>query len=342
MTLLPDWCRPGDECTPRSLAAFGDCLVPADFGQPEDEYRRLASDAAIVPAPWEGLLRFEGRDWRSFLHSLLTQDVNGLPCGASAPAALADRKGHLVADLWLGADDDTGWMCLRRDRIGPVLEVLERHRFSEQVVWSVDEDRVCLLILGPRAVDLRTRLGFGTRDLDVDPDQQALSLAIRETAAGEAALFLPSSSAAERMRAYPAAGFRALERRHLETGVAWYGVEADSTRLVPEAGLTDRISYRKGCYLGQETLARLHYLGQLNWALSRFRVALPDRAALTGKPDLRGPDGERVGWLEAWAEGEGDLVALGYLHRRFREAPGQILALDGVEVTWMGEAVPPS
>ncbi|MBK8231147.1 MAG: hypothetical protein IPK72_11280 [Candidatus Eisenbacteria bacterium] len=334
----------GDRSTPRALPAFGDCVAPADFGQPELEYERLVSAAALVPAPWEALLRFEGRDWRSFLHSLLTQDVNGLPRGASAPAALADRKGHLLADLWLAAeaDADAGWMRLRRDRLGPVLDVLERHRFSEQVRWSVDETRVCLLLLGPRARDLRAELISGPHDLELDPDRGSLSMAIRETTGGEAALFLPPPAAAELLRAQPSAGFLALERRHLESGVAWYGVEADSARLVPEAGLTDRISYRKGCYLGQETLARLHYLGQLNWALSRFRISVPEGAGLSGKPDLSRPDGERIGWLEAWAPGSGEVAALGYLHRRFREAPGQILAIGAAEVRWLGEAVPPS
>ena len=126
-------------------------------------------------------------------------------------------------------------------------------------------------------------------------------------------------------------GWDAFDRARIDAGRAWMGLDVDSERLVPEPGWDDHISYAKGCYLGQETLARLHYQGRLNWGLARLRWS--------GPPVPRGSElrdsgsAGRLGWVTSIQPDESGCRALGFLHRRAREEAIELFLPDGRPVT---------
>ena len=328
----------------REVEALGGLTVASAFRSLAEEHADLLERAALLPAPWEGCLDFSGRDWRSFLHNLLTQDIRGLTDATVRPSAFADRKGHLLADLWVGAAGSEGRVRLRVDRRDLVLGLLERHRFSEQVTWSDPRrDHAAFLLLGPRAEEAARHAGLAVDDRSVGRADEVDWLEIRELERRELLLQVPARKAEEliaRLAPHaPLVGFDAFHLSRLERGIAWFGFEADESRLVPETGLADRISYNKGCYLGQETLARLHYQGSLNWKLVRLSI----ESAVESPPvDLVNPGQERVGWIASLARGlDGRFVGLGYLHRKARDNGDAVSLSTGAPVEIRGEVVPP-
>jgi folate-binding protein YgfZ len=129
-------------------------------------------------------------------------------------------------------------------------------------------------------------------------------------------------------------GWEAFDRARIDAGRAWMGLDVDSERLVPEPGWEDHISYSKGCYLGQETLARLHYQGRLNWRLSRLSWSgppVPSGSELVSGETTEGKG--RLGWITSVQPVDGGCHALGFLHRRVEEESIALSLPDGRSVT---------
>lgn len=310
----------------------------------------LREGVAFLQAQWLHTLLVTGPDAPTFLNGLLTQDIARMAVGAARPSALADRLGHFEGDLWIARDADQFQLCLPADRLSFLVERLDRHRFSERVTWIVPEARnERWLLLGPKAgvamATLERAAVPAVRDFEPLPalGQGALRIRIRETAANE---FLIEAPAAENDRvrveldragAQPVSS-TAMHLRRYESGVGAYGFEAGAERLVPEVGLLDRLHYDKGCFLGQETLARLHFRGGLNWRLNRFRL---HRAPAIGSALL--VRGERVGWIAGCIRADDAGVrGLGFLHRRFHEEPGTLTTIDGIDAEPLGLVRPPA
>ncbi|MCA9728569.1 MAG: hypothetical protein KC729_12850 [Candidatus Eisenbacteria bacterium] len=300
--------------------------------------------AAWIEAPWERAITVTGKDAARFLHNLLTQDVLGMAVGSTRPAVLADRKGHLVAELWIWREEESR-LRLRTaaPTIDAVLDVFARHRVMERVEWSVRPDpSFAVLVCGREAgfaLGIDPGLGGGAL-ADCGPD--GLWFRVRELTP-EDVVIVADADRADTVRAHLHAvvpiGWETFDRARIEAGRAWMGIDADGDRLVPEPGWDDRISYTKGCYLGQETLARLHYQGRLNWSLER--ISWMGETVDPGT-DLRDPGGDRVGWVTS-ARASGDrVVALGYLHRRAREESLPVSLPDGRVVSRRTDSPPPA
>lgn len=319
--------------------------LPRSVSAPHDEYEAVRRKAAWLPAPWERVLEVSGPDAASFLHNMLTQHIRGIDVGSFVPAALASRKGHLVADLTVHrAADHLFRLRVPEFASLEVAQVLERHQIMEDVTFRFPyDDPDGLLLVGPHSATVLEAV----RPLLADSGVTVLP--IRELTESDALLVFQRVSG-DRVRelctragALPV-GWRSFDRRRIELGRAWFGIDADQERLVPEPGFDDRIHYQKGCYLGQEPLARLHFRGRPNWGL--VRLTAPGTAAVESGADLVDGTSERVGWVTSVAPGadepamdggeaEDEVLALGYLHRRFRESGAETVALrEGSTLRW--------
>ena len=309
--------------------------VPVSLGDFAEEYRALTCSAALLPMPWEVCLEVRGRDAGSFLQNLFTQDVLDLHPGDSVAAALATRKGHLQADLRIVCQNGVFRIRLQKRLLENFLVTLDRYRITEDVEWRIEPDpQVCLLLAGPEAASL-------WQSLESFPTVRFMP--VPEISPHDIFLTLPESDLPEFQKvlqrcaspAVPTIGWRAFNVARIETGRAWFGLDANEERLVPEPDFADRINYEKGCYLGQETLARLHYRGKLNWQLVPLGFDPSEDGAVDAKPEaeLRCGD-DRVGWLtsiEVTPAGRG--IALGYLHRKYRESGGALSLPSGLPVS---------
>lgn len=206
------------------------------------------------------LVWVEGPDAAGFLQGLLTNDVAALEAGGSCPALVLDSKGHIRGAMRVVRTGPEAFTLVAAPADGEMLvTLLDEYHFSEDVDIIGPEAFAAVTVMGPvvepiAGADLVLRGEVpGTTDvIGVDP------AAILAAVGG-------------------AAGSRdELEIRRIEAGVPRVGVDVGSANLVQEAGLeATSVSFEKGCYLGQETVARVAYRGRVNRRLRGLSLPGP-------------------------------------------------------------------
>ncbi|MET0403346.1 MAG: glycine cleavage T C-terminal barrel domain-containing protein [Cystobacter sp.] len=313
--------------------------VVAAHGDEKTEYRAAREAVALHDATYREALRITGEDRTTFLHGMVTQDVKGLAVGTSAYTALITVKGAMVADARLLCQENELRLDLEPGLGGKVREFLEKFLISEDAeVHDATGELGLLRLLGPRTPELLSAaLGAPFAPLAQDAtravtlaDQDVLLLGSTRVQAQGVDVWVPRSGLEPVWKALVAAGaalgleplgWRALEVLRVEAGVPRYGQDMVDTTIPLEANLTHGISYNKGCYIGQEVIARATFRGHMNRKLSGLRLA----AGTAPGTELK-KDGKKVGWVTTVVEtpGPGGHLALGYVHRDHLE-PGTVL-----------------
>jgi tRNA-modifying protein YgfZ len=236
-------------------ASWPDEGVAAHYGDPMREQRMIEESAGIVDRSNRGVLRITGPDRLSWLHSLTTQQLEGLAAGAAAQALVLSPNGHIEHHLTLTDDGTTTWVHVEPGTAPALVEFLESMRFMLRVeVADVSAELAVLTVLGPDAGDLVAGLDgvrasvnpgpFGTIDLIVARDQ------------------LPEVAGDLVRRGAAAAGMWAFEALRIAAHVPRLGLDTDHRTIPHEVGWIDSaVHLNKGCYRGQETVARVHNLG---------------------------------------------------------------------------------
>ncbi|HTI33481.1 MAG TPA: glycine cleavage T C-terminal barrel domain-containing protein [Miltoncostaea sp.] len=267
-------------------------------------YARLREGAPTWVAEPVALVWVEGPDAASFLHGLLSNDLAGLAPGGSAEALLLDAKGHVQAAIGVHRDDaDAFTLVVAAGDGDAVAAALERYHFSED-----------LELLGPEAAWALTVAGMAPPPGPSVPGllPGTVRVVVDDPAAAGAAL--------DGVQAPP----EALEMARVAAGVARVGVDTGPSTLVQEAALEDRaVSFTKGCYLGQETVARLQFRGRANRALRGLVLEAPPEP---GAPVTAG--GREVGRVTSVARTP-DLGAIGLAILRREVAPGDEVEAGG-------------
>ena len=315
------------------------CRTVDAFGPVEDEVQALRAGAAILDASDAGRLVVRGADAAAFLHRLLANDVHDLAPGAHNDNLLLTSKGGAQVSFVLERRaEDVFALHLPPACAASCAQALDRYHFSEDLE-IVDESADCapLLLAGPRAGDVLARLGG-----DVDADPNACSVAdafhLRPTRfAGELAWSLDARRAGVAYLlgalldagARPA-GLRAREIVRIEAGSPLFGCELDLDVYPPEVGDDTSFSLTKGCYIGQEVLAKLDTYGGLKRRLAAWRV--DDTLPRARHTPILAADGERqVGFVTSWclspSLGTGLVLGLAKL-RLFAQAERVLLPAD--------------
>jgi folate-binding protein YgfZ len=236
-------------------AGWPDEGVAAHYGDPLREQRATEESAGVVDRSNRGVVRITGPDRLSWLHSLTTQALDGLAPGASAQALVLSPNGHVEHHLTLTDDGTATWLHVEPGTAAALVEFLESMRFMLRVeVADVSGDHAVLTVLGPGAGDIAAGLDgvrasvnpgpFGTIDLIVARDRLA-------DAAGDLV-----------RRGAAAAGMWAFEALRIAAHVPRLGLDTDHRTIPHEVGWIDAaVRLDKGCYRGQETVARVHNLG---------------------------------------------------------------------------------
>jgi folate-binding protein YgfZ len=241
---------------PGAVEASGvDQGVAAHYGDPLREQRAADTAAGLVDRSNRGVLTITGPDRLTWLHSLTTQQLDKLAAGSSAQALILSPTGHIEHHLTLTDDGTTTWVHVEPGTAPALLGFLESMRFMLRVeVTDVSPQYAVLSVLGPRAGDLAGELdgvaarvepgSFGTIDLIV----------ARDLLAGAAAELV-------RRGAVPA-GMWAFEALRIAAHVPRFGLDTDHRTIPHEVGwIETAVHLNKGCYRGQETVARVHNLG---------------------------------------------------------------------------------
>jgi folate-binding protein YgfZ len=346
-TLLPLHEAAGHRLAGRPEAP--DSAVPVTYGDVPSEYRAAREACGLLDETDRGRLTVTGTDAAEFLHRLLACDVNGLAAGSGTPGLLLTPKGKVLSVFALWRTDAARFELDCAPGAAPGLAAkLDAFLFGEDV-QLLDESDACApldlvgegaaevlaAVLGPlpaTSPGARIDVDHGGRDVHVGRTLVAGADGWRVDAGAE--------GAAELWKALVAAGatpvgLAARDALRVEALAALEGVDVDDGVYPQEAGLDAGFSLSKGCYVGQEVVAKINTYGGVNKRLCALRVS-DDTPLARGARLLRAEGDERrdVGMVTSWAwsfELDGPL-ALGYVKRGHQD-PGTRLAVDGTEQT---------
>jgi folate-binding protein YgfZ len=222
------------------------------------------------------ILRVTGPDRRTWLQGVLSNEVEKLAAGAGDYQAVLTAKGRMVSDAWLLCRENELLLDVPRGRGAAVKEHLQRYLISED---AAVEDASAAWKHFALVGEVGDALGIGVPAAEgafVD----AGDLIAQRRWLGLHVFVAPQREADVRARL---AGVRALtlddtEPLRIEAGIARWGMELDEDTIPLEAQLGAALSFLKGCYVGQEVVARGHFQGHMNRLLVRLRVEGPAAA----------------------------------------------------------------
>jgi tRNA-modifying protein YgfZ len=242
----------------------------------------LHEGAGIVDRCERGKLALTGADAKSFLQGQVTNDTERLVAGSGCYAAFLTPKGKMLGDVRIL---DTGAELLldtERVALQPLFNLILRYSIGYDVTLHKRTLETGLLsVIGPRAA-----VALGANELPATEHAHAAlsvdGLSVRAIRTPEGIDVLCDATDTEALRdaliraGAAAVGEQAAECVRIESGRPRYGVELDDTVIPQEAGLNARaVSFTKGCYVGQETVARLFYRGKPNRHLQGLRCEAP-------------------------------------------------------------------
>jgi len=237
---------------PGAVADVGtDAGVAAHYGDPYGEQRALAGSAGLVDRSHRGVIRITGQDRLSWLHSLTTQHLEQLEAGVTAEALILSPNGHVEHQLTLTDDGTAVWAHVEPGAAPALLEFLESMRFMLRVEPAdVTADYAVLTLMGPGipvdqplAATATLRSPFG---MDLVVSRSELTGVAAQLRSGGAAL----------------AGMWAHEALRIAARRPRLGLDTDHRTIPHEVGwIETAVHLSKGCYRGQETVARVHNLG---------------------------------------------------------------------------------
>jgi folate-binding protein YgfZ len=246
------------------------------------DYRALTEACGLLDRSERGKLALTGAGAKEFLNGQVTNEVEALSPGRGAYAAFLTPKGKMLGDLRILDLGDQLWLDTERSALQELFNMIRRYRIGYQVELHKRTLELALLsLIGPGARAAAGAEGLGPAEhANAAGEVDGIGVRIVATDAG-VDLFCDSAdtnalAAALRARGALPVNEAATEVLRVESGRPRFGIDLDDTVIPQEAGLNDRaVSFSKGCYLGQETVARLHYKGKPNRHLRGLRLSAP-------------------------------------------------------------------
>ncbi len=319
-------------------AVLGPDHTPQSYGNTTSEYWAVKKSAGIVDLSHLGRLTVSGKDRVPFLNGLLTNDLAFLRADVGIRAALLTAKARVLADLHIYNKEDSLLVDSGEAPGSRVKSILDQFIITEDVqVKDSTSELLQFSVQGPIAakvieqmlrVDVQNMPELSNKSIG-----PSLIISRDRTGLGGYDMILPRDEAEAVWHSFllkggdigiAPVGLEALNILRLEKGVPKYGVDVDESVIVLEAGFKDAISFNKGCYMGQEVVARATHIGHVNKLLVQLEVAA--RTAPSAKTKLLS-NGKEAGFLTSavFSPARERVVGLGYVQRD--------LATKGAELT---------
>lgn len=321
-----------------SFIQQGEWLIPGSYGNKLGEYEAVRKNAGIADLSHRGKLRLSGKEHLKFLQGMLTNDVVKLPEGSGMYATILTVKGRVLSDMNVYRDEGSVFLDLEPGLNEKVGDLLKKFRLSYKAdIEDLTTSLGLLSVHGPGAPGLvQELLGHGVAEMSershfkADVDGMEVTL-VRVNRTGEDGYdlyvgtenlgnlwaLLTGSGADSGLEPV---GSEALEILGIEAGIPVYGRDMDEDTIPIEAGLWHALNFEKGCYVGQEVVARIKWRGHVNRHLMGFVIGGDE---LPLKDDEIFNDDKKIGRVTSsvFSPALGRPVALGYIRREFRE-PG--------------------
>ncbi len=344
--------HPFDELHTARGAHFGEYAgkrVPLNYGDAAAEYRTAREGVGVADLNAHGRIEITGKERVQFLNGMVSNHVKSLTAGTGVPAFFLTAQGKIIADCALFAAREESFL-LTTD--GAAFEKLYKKLFAltyagDFKIADLTKTHAVIGVVGPAARSTLARLAnadldawsdtltvekisgkvsTGTEDIRNYPNGR-LNIAgtevfvARVTRAGEERyeLTVPNDFAITIWEALEGAGARpvgweALDVSRVERGVGRFGTDYDDTTLAPEIGLDEAMSFTKGCYVGHETVGKIHWRGHDQTARKLVRLDIGDTAPpASGTPLIKGE--KEVGVVTSAVRHPltGKTVALGFV-----------------------------
>lgn len=298
------------------------CEVVATFGEVEAEYAAIRRGAGLMDCPQRGTLLVTGEDRTAFLNSMLTNELKDLTAGTARRAFWLNRQGRIDADVTVVETGEHVLIDVDIHQAQATLESLDKFIFTEDAtIKNVSDEMHRISIHGPRVLEVIAqasgdedfRLNDGCCAKIIIADHELIIARMDVTGDIGVELFVPLDHTAavwqrlletdeslgkpgERVRPI---GWYAFNIARIEGGTPLFNIDFGPTNLPHETGvLRERVSFTKGCYLGQEIVARMESLGKPKQTLVGLRVSsdlLPIAGAQVFAKDESGEMGDQIG-----------------------------------------------
>jgi len=258
--------------------------MPAQATIPEldAQYRAIREEAGLLDRSERGKLIVSGPEAVDYLQGQLTNELESLAAGQGCYAALLDRKAHVLADARvLIRADRSVWLDTEAVALDRLRKHLGTYKVGREVeLEDVGGERAILSLLGPGAAAAAGVAPPGPEHAHREADVGGTECVAVATGGGLD--LICEAEAADRVSsqlldsgAVPVTE-PAAEIARVEAGLPRYGHEITEETMPAEAGIVERaVDFEKGCYIGQEPVARLHYRGKPNRRLCSLRLSAP-------------------------------------------------------------------
>jgi folate-binding protein YgfZ len=295
-------------------------------------YAALVSGAAIIDHPQQEWLVASGEDRHRFVNGLVTCDVRELESGSGAYGFFTSAQGRVLADVVVTATEQALILDLPAGGARLIADHMLRYKVADRVEINEEEGWDQFIVAGPRSASLLEEVSgqsvagddWGRREADGVAFHGDRRLGVEATRVVGPRATLATLAGSLEAGGAVRAGAADLAAVRIERGKPWFGVDFSADNFPQESGLeSETVSYTKGCYLGQEIVARIHYRGGVN----RRILGLLSSEPIAVGGDLFAGD-ECVGKITSTARSSalGGYIALAMVHRK---ADGTVRLADG-------------
>jgi len=316
--------------------------IPNFYDNSENEVLHVRSSLGIVDLSGRGILTITGKDYLKLLQGMLTNDMVKLENGKGNHAIALTVKGRMLADMKAFKFPDFMLFDTEPGLQSVLAEHLNKFKLSYKAdIKDTTNDYLHFHICGPKSNDfLESEFQISVSELNEYDSKEILinnaetflikinrtgetgvDLIIKSEEVSELFSNLLSKGEASSLKPF---GIDALNTLRIEAGIPIYGIDMDDSTIPIEAGLWDALDFEKGCYIGQEVIARIKWRGRVNWHLTGFETT--DNTAFSVGSKIFNGDKE-IGRITSttFSNTLDKYIALGYIRREFRDKGQEVL-----------------
>lgn len=324
------------------FSAYGEWVLASDYGDASSEYQAVRQKVGVADLSHQTAFLITGKDRIPFLQNLISNDLNPLEPGKGLYATLLTAKGRVLSDFYVYRLPEAFLMDVEWTNVKKTFDELMRFKFRSQIkIETPSWGR--LLVSGPQARPLLEALlgPLPIREekacLQTEHDGTTLLCVKQSTTGGEDYHLYVPMEGLEKLweRLFSAGGAfglhpfgqSTLETLRIEAGKLRYGIDIDEHIIPIEAGLEkEAISYTKGCYPGQEVMARIQTYGHVNKHLMGLTI---EGSGLPQREDKIFQEEKELGWITSatWSPSRSKVIAMGYLRPQIA-IPGTVVEVE--------------
>lgn len=314
--------------------------IPFVYTNPNHENNMVRSNVGIADISYLSTLCLTGEDRAKFLHRIISNDVENLSVGEGNYATLLTNRGKIIGDLKVYILPDRIYISTAPECEQQVYTELDKYIIADDVELSIVTEQVgTIAVYGPNSTELVASV-LGLDGLNNLPEHHSQSCEIDNQwiacvcshYTGEYGYHLYISSDAlewlwniltDTNEEIAPIGWEALEALRIEAGTPRYGAELTDSVFPLEAELEHAIDFEKGCYIGQEIVARMKYRGHPNRLLRGIEIQ-SDESVDQNSPII--VDSKEMGWVTSstYSTTLDKCIAMGYIRMAFTESGSQI------------------